>query len=1159
MNYNDYMCNGSERVYGDYLIADDKGQIILAACFDRSKIKVQSILMSMMGSRVTRFKNRDFKRIPDEKYEYSIKTAQMGYDRVNYGVIIAGSVNERYLLTDAEHQQEDMYSFLMNNYTAPMLAQWTQYVKETLLKNNKLKCVMWRTYTADESRTLRLHNKDILLKDIIVYEANFTQEDLEEVLSEGLKSKAICITDKEVAELDFKDFNSYLQKYGSTLADNLSAQIETLMPLKGQVDSLALKTKRLFPQQAACINGIMALKRAGRRFGLMIEGMGVGKTIQGASVVEGYFAEKYLQSHPEEDLKSMYEKPDALSYRNIVVCPGHLTKKWKAEIEKEIPYAKAEIITSLEDLFAIKQRGKKRSYGREFYIIGKDKAKLGSTLAPIPNKVAKMRPVGKICAACLEGSLEGRYDDALKHRILTKTRPLERHELPFYAKHVPPLSDGTCRECGSSKMKQVYLWLGSEDKQKGMICPHCGELLMKHSPKLVIGAAKDIVAKQVLQPADFAGKTSTNEKCMHCGGVLWGYDCKPSGKHKSPWNVIKFFSTARKDKTKKAIVLKGYEKTFNAAYQYGKPEIMEHEYGIRRYPLERYAKKYLKGYFDFCILDEVHKFEGFSSAQANAAHSFMKCSDFTLGLTGTICNGSASSFFSLLFRLNPSKMRQKGYTFTEGSMMDFAKTYGVVESVFEDDETGSYNKSSRGRMLKTPTVKPGISPLLFVDFLMENSVFLDLSDLSKYLPPLIEKVVTVDLPDDVAMSYRRVNSDLKKVLRTKEGASAMADILQFGLSYPDKPYGRSPILSTKIEDRVLAVPENHEEYLNGKLLPKEEKLVEIVNQELEEGRNCFIYCSFTGKGEMNITGRLQNLVETRCNLKGRVEILRAESPKAEEREEYLHKRAAEGIRVFICNPKVVETGLDFCFEYKGAFYNYPTLIFYQMGYELAVIWQASRRAHRLNQIQECRTYWMCCEGTLQSAALALMAQKQVATSAIQGKFSTEGLATLAKGVDTRVALAQALAEGDMSDRDSIENMFDVMAQGDDGDDMYADYVPPKTYYELLGITPMTADADSDGFFSDFFGSDVLVQAKAEVVKPAPVEKKNEEEAVQMPVSDDIFAMFGMFMSDPVNVTAKAKAKAKEEVSAEKTKATKTTKKAKTKDAQGQMCLFDFAV
>lgn len=148
------------------------------------------------------------------------------------------------------------------------------------------------------------------------------------------------------------------------------------------------------------------------------------------------------------------------------------------------------------------------------------------------------------------------------------------------------------------------------------------------------------------------------------------------------------------------------------------------------------------------------------------------------------------------------------------------------------------------------------------------------------------------------------------------------------------------------------------------------------------------------------------------------------------------------------------TLLDFCFYHEGKFYNYPTIIFYQLTYELAVMWQASRRHYRLNQVTDCRTYYLAYEGTLQAAAVEIMAEKQVAASAIQGKFSAEGLTAMAKGVDPRLKLAQMLSENDTSDRKTLTNMFDALNAANKGEsDGYADSDDVAlTYLEVMGYT-----------------------------------------------------------------------------------------------------------
>lgn len=65
-----------------------------------------------------------------------------------------------------------------------------------------------------------------------------------------------------------------------------------------------------------------------------------------------------------------------------------------------------------------------------------------------------------------------------------------------------------------------------------------------------------------------------------------------------------------------------------------------------------------------------------------------------------------------------------------------------------------------------------------------------------------------------------------------------------------------------------------------------------------------------------------------------------------------------------------------------------------MGYNLFTLWQASRRHYRLNQDVECRTFYLAYANTIQEEVIRIKGEKQVATSAIQGKFSAEGLAAM---------------------------------------------------------------------------------------------------------------------------------------------------------------------
>ena len=85
----------------------------------------------------------------------------------------------------------------------------------------------------------------------------------------------------------------------------------------------------------------------------------------------------------------------------------------------------------------------------------------------------------------------------------------------------------------------------------------------------------------------------------------------------------------------------------------------------------------------------------------------------------------------------------------------------------------------------------------------------------------------------------------------------------------------------------------------------------------------------------------------------------------------------------LSHPKLVETGLDL-FD-KGGVYNFPTLIFYQTGYNLFTMRQASRRAWRIGQRKDCKVIYLYYGGTLQARAMSLMGKKMEAAQALEGK------------------------------------------------------------------------------------------------------------------------------------------------------------------------------
>lgn len=1050
---------------------------LYVAAINKTKGKLKSALASWaQGCAYSfgysqRYKEHDRKGVMWIKPIYENHT-KFYYGEAYNGSILADKKDHPFIITTDDMKKGDFFNYLMNNFSLPLLPEWQDILFEKGIEHGWMNRVS-RCVEAVDGFQLCLNGTFVPARSVLVYKIALKEGELESVVSKLLASKQIRISDVENPDVEIDNMDEYMLKYKKHLWQNIEEKINPLVNVRTDdiyVKNAVFKTKRLFEKQQEKVMGCVKSLQNGTRYALLNEGMGVGKTLQSLGVVEEFFNSKFLKRHPDKELKDCYED-GAVTYRNIVISPAHLVQKWSDEIKKEVPGARTVILNDLSQLIALREHGPERE-GKEFYLIGKDFCKLGVQYAPVPTKLKRRKFSIPVCKTCYHSG----------NKYVPDIRPKNR--------------SGKCEKCGGTE----FMAYPQNDYERGLVCPECGELLIRPMSSYSPGMPGDDRKKALLTTAEFANKSADNNACFHCGCQLWtanvkNLDCNGTlSKRKKKWYKITHFANAAQKSTTTAWVLRGCEHRYlldhklsqNVPLEQGGFDLANAEHGPRRVAPAVYIKKYLKGYFDFCILDEVHKFEGEGTAQSNAAQALVKASKYALGLTGTIANGSAVCLYSLLWLLEPQRMKNKGYNRDSESLMAFAKEYGTVETVYETSKWGGeHNKNSRGKQIQAPRVKPGISPRLFLDFLIDRAVFMDISDMGKELPPLTEYIELVDLPFDVWGHYNTLMGTLKSCLRSKEGASARSNILQMGLSYPDKPYGRAPIKSTVLKDNILAYPFDNKKYADASvLLPKEQRLVELVNTEQAEGRNVFIYCSYTGAGEANVMYRLQEIIEKNCNLTGRVCVVNSTSPSATKREEYIHKKAAAGMKVFLINPKCCETGLDFCFSYEGKDYNYPTLVFYQITYELAVLWQASRRHYRACQTKECRTYWLAYRGTLQAAALEIMANKQVAVSAVQGKFSSEGLASMASGVNAQEKLAQALLqEREVSD-DTLSGLFDKINAAnrytDEDDDGFV-FKEALLYSEVTGVVESTDISDDDLFglfdFSETFSTPMVAKVE----------------------------------------------------------------------------------
>ncbi len=417
---------------------------------------------------------------------------------------------------------------------------------------------------------------------------------------------------------------------------------------------------------------------------------------------------------------------------------------------------------------------------------------------------------------------------------------------------------------------------------------------------------------------------------------------------------------------------------------------------IRRFAPVDFIGRYMPDFFDYAIADEVHELKG-DTAQGNALGTLAGCAQQTVVLTGTLLGGYADEVFNILFRLHPARMVREGFEYGEAGVRAFTETYGLLEKITVIEPAD--NACSEARVTKRVRRRPGASPLLFGRFLMSLGAFISLEDISEALPPYREEVVSLEMDPPLKEAYKKLEEDVKNALKEHRGnQSVMSVALNALLLYPDRPFRLGNLFGweydpeTQRRERFLIAetPDLNEDHVYA----KERRLVEEVKAELARGRRCQIYAVYTQKRD--VTRRLEQIL---TNEGIRVALLTTDVP-PETREGWYERQLRAGVQAVICHPKLVQTGLDLI--------DFPTILFYETGYSIYVLRQASRRSWRIGQRLPVKVKYLHYVETMQESCLRLMGKKLLVSLAMEGKFSSEGLQSINDEDDILMAMAREL-------------------------------------------------------------------------------------------------------------------------------------------------------
>lgn len=537
-------------------------------------------------------------------------------------------------------------------------------------------------------------------------------------------------------------------------------------------------------------------------------------------------------------------------------------------------------------------------------------------------------------------------------------------------------------------IKPAAIW---SNRHKAFICPDCGKILYKEEKDVEIdnhGKRHKTINRINLTELDFLNEYSYNYKCPSCKTKLWTplnkkeIDNKWIKLSKSGWvlkeHIIslrnKLLNSDEKLDKKQRILLKDLIDQCNKVDEYGN-YIVSYK-GSRKYPIAKYIKEKMKNVFDYGIIDECHQLATKKSIQGQAFHYILKSCKRNVAMTGTLINGYADSIYYILYKMFPNVMKRSGFNYDDVNM--FADKYGVT----------SYSFNARNNRKKKKL--PGISPLIFTDYLFNSTVFISLKDMKNELPSYTEIPIGIEMDEDIYIGYMEYedfmrnlfaeanrNRDKKEV---KQSLKIVSSLIKDMMNYPDAPHCAKPLIDPDT-GKIRFTPS----ILESMNRNKEIELLNIVKQQIDKGEKVLIYYNAVNKTD--IGKKLVDLLEE--NNYNAYEL--KASIKSEKREGVIKNLLNENLDVLICNPSLVETGLDLI--------DFTTIIFYQVGYNLYTLRQASRRSWRLSQKNPVTVYYLYYMASVQEKALALMATKLHAAKSVEGDFDEEGLKAMSENVD----------------------------------------------------------------------------------------------------------------------------------------------------------------
>ena len=738
--------------------------------------------------------------------------------------------------------------------------------------------------------------------------------------------------------------SQFIADFGTGLLDAVREQNPPLFDGNADLAREAVMDRLLrkpFPAQRAVVQAVSRLLiDEDHPAGVINAEMGTGKTIMAIAAAA-----------------MMHE---ARFPRTLVIAPPHLVYKWRREIRETVPGATVWVLNgpdTLRKLLQVRRMGKPTS-GPEFFVLGRVRMRMGFNWRPaltsreviVANELGKQKLEYATCPDCftvLTGAVSGPDGGVPLTAAMAKVQLAADRQ--------------ACKECGTPLWTLGHPQSGSRSRRDMVVdsirrIPTVG---MKTAERLVSAFGEDTLAGMLEDNLyEFIN-------LMNSDGEL-------------------FFSDRQAHRLERAMAH------------------MEFSFGQGGYQATEFIKRYLpQGFFGLLVVDEGHEYKNDGSAQGQAMAVLARKCRKVLLLTGTLMGGYGDDLFYLLWRLNPRMMIEDGYRYNArrslgAAAMAFMREHGVIKDIYKESESASH-RTARGRHITHRAAKgPGFGPKGIMRYVLPCTVFLKLKEIGgNVLPPYVEHFEEVAMSGGQGQAYKKLYDTLKQELRValaKGDKSLLGVVLNVLLAWPDCAFRDELVRHPHSRSQLAYQPAV---FRDADMMPKEEKLLEILRAERAKRRRVLVYSVYTGTRDT--TARLKSLLDQNGF---KAAVLRA-SVDAAKREDWLLDQVDRGVDVVITNPELVKTGLDML--------EFPTIVFMQSGFNVYTLQQAARRSWRIGQKQAVNVHFLGYVGSAQMQCLELMAKKIAVSQSTSGDMPDSGLDVLNQGGDSiEVALAKRL-------------------------------------------------------------------------------------------------------------------------------------------------------